>query len=1313
MKKNNLIKIKKGSISIFQIIVFIMSIIATAYLISDVDFAKADDNEDSPTFGCCEKTIDGRSCAWELTEICLTTDNPNIDSIITELGLTEEDLVKFTSGTKCEQTTYCDSVCVKNVETQQCSVMPRTKYNEVSNDYSLVGTSSSCKSFPACKQICCFLGNDAFPTSQGDCQSKGGEVQSDIDPEECAAYGYDKMDGCCILDEQQQCLQTTSSICARMEGDFIALKKCNDNSDPAIESRCGMCRAGYSNKCLKDEAGRLTDYDVWNIDACGNKLYKTKDCPEGQICYEDKITGEADCKALTCEVDGKIYQHGESWCGYDSPSVGLGRDLPGSWHWLHTCNFGVHNVVPCGLQKSEVGRDEICVDLNKNEGDRIAACKINPTWTCLTITDEQECVNSNGCYWFDFDYAIEFPDGSTSNLKPLSGSVDTMGLNPGDIPGFDYTRCLPVVPTGNIMPNAASETPAEDSGNEKDNAIDNAKCSYGSASCVAVFKKSGKWKLAKKMTEKYGTKNAYDICFPDKKEKKFSSLEEITPKKEWIQLLLDRCVAIGDCGVKDSHAGDSSGDFKGIIKITTAKSEEDQTESQHSISEIVTLPDVYPSNLGFPTPIVENPGEGNTGPDIEQVSLEKTFDNSDSLFYQAPSSFGQAFGQVEIIAGPISAILGALAAAIPPAALVLWIIAAAVQVIALLVALGMWIFSVEYVGVAVTFNCNSWEPPQSSNNCEKCQEYAEKGGGYCTQYLCHSIGMNCDFNDQESLNPEDWICYDACASDTGQRPSISQWNYILIRDATGYGTKMIRNEENEPIQDRTINIEDSIGVGSTITIELKEVTQEKKVRCIVEPSTISFPPWDENTATGLFLRNPKITLTPMNKEENSFNIWCEDLCQNRMKDTEPIKIKLNNLIDKDLTPPVIVKTNLDDETKHETTVPASLTSIPVTIFVNEPIQYIPKEECNGICETTMLDCKDSCFYNEETDEEPEDGKDRCDNLPSKPSTNLEKQEKNCCTSCNDYYTSCLNQCTNDCLDENGNQIEDCAGSCAWDYEDKAFSQMTGKLNCPSINSPIIENCGFGICYTCDTIIGDLGIEEKTVYFKCKDAKDNVGSAYSLTFKRGDSLFIEDIQVTLNEKETQTIELTGDAKKEQNKNVIADYTVKGGKSLGDVKLDIDVLTSGGADNGVSNCELNNEEFLLTGGANHNTELLLTSTATYNIKCIDSIGNVALTTLKLTLDRDGTNPEIIRYFNDGSGFRVKINEPAVCVASPYTGDPLKDLGCPTSSKFDMVAKMSSSDNIEHSQSWDYDKYDVICRDIWNNIMSTCKTVQKDEQ
>jgi len=135
--------------------------------------------------------------------------------------------------------------------------------------------------------------------------------------------------------------------------------------------------------------------------------------------------------------------------------------------------------------------------------------------------------------------------------------------------------------------------------------------------------------------------------------------------------------------------------------------------------------------------------------------------------------------------------------------------------------------------------------------------------------------------------------------------------------------------------------------------------------------------------------------------------------------------------------------------------------------------------------------------------------------------------------------------------------------------------------------------------------------------------------------------------------------------------------------------------------------------LTGGVNHNTELLLTSTATYNIKCIDSIGNVALTTLKLTLDRDGTNPEIIRYFNDGSGFRVKINEPAVCVASPYTGDPLKDLGCPTSSKFDMVAKMSSSDNIEHSQSWDYDKYDVICRDIWNNIMSTCKTVQKDEQ
>ena len=39
--------------------------------------------------------------------------------------------------------------------------------------------------------------------------------------------------------------------------------------------------------------------------------------------------------------------------------------------------------------------------------------------------------------------------------------------------------------------------------------------------------------------------------------------------------------------------------------------------------------------------------------------------------------------------------------------------------------------------------------------------------------------------------------------------------------------------------------------------------------------------------------------------------------------------------------------------------------------------------------------------------------------------------------------------------------------------------------------------------------------------------------------------------------------------------------------------------------------------------------------------------------------------------------------------------------------------SGDGIEHSQSWTYDKYDVKCKDIWGNMMTECKTLQKDQQ
>ncbi|PIN80523.1 hypothetical protein COV16_00705, partial [Candidatus Woesearchaeota archaeon CG10_big_fil_rev_8_21_14_0_10_34_8] len=135
--------------------------------------------------------------------------------------------------------------------------------------------------------------------------------------------------------------------------------------------------------------------------------YETAPC----TCEEPtelKTNEEELCDGESCQDCGK-YEHGESWCDYDS-APGEGKDTVGSRHYLYYCFDGEIYEESCRDY-----REEICV-----QSQNKAICRANRWQDCSSCTTEECCENTQArdCYW-------------NEDLNPL-----------------ETTQCTPTVPVG-------------------------------------------------------------------------------------------------------------------------------------------------------------------------------------------------------------------------------------------------------------------------------------------------------------------------------------------------------------------------------------------------------------------------------------------------------------------------------------------------------------------------------------------------------------------------------------------------------------------------------------------------------------------------------------------------------------------------------------------------------------------------------------------------------------------------------------------------------------------------------------------------
>lgn len=154
----------------------------------------------------------------------------------------------------------------------------------------------------------------------------------------------------------------------------------------------------------------------------------------------------------------------------------------------------------------------------------------------------------------------------------------------------------------------------------------------------------------------------------------------------------------------------------------------------------------------------------------------------------------------------------------------------------------------------------------------------------------------------------------------------------------------------------------------------------------------------------------------------------------------------------------------------------------------------------------------------------------------------------------------------------------------------------------------------------------------------------------------------------------------------------------------ITVDLEVETSGGADNGRATCYYNfnqyskDYQFFDTFGNSHkqNFNMMLRGDYTVYITCEDYAGNVAQETGNFRLVIDTFPPIVARAYYDGGSLRLITTEDAECY---YSFDRC-------SFNIENATSMTTAFSREHSATWNTGvTYYVKCADIWGNIPNEC--------
>ena len=374
---------------------------------------------------CAERTVDG---AW-----CQNVPLEDVDKNYRYVPAS------------CEATSYCKLGTCVNSQEGTCLENTPQKVCEEPEDGIKGGIwyDKSQEELPQCSLGCCVLGDQAAFVTQVRCNQLsslyGLEVnyRTDIKSEvACISTVSSQNKGACVFDQdfQRTCKFTTQEECNKVkstttnssvefhEGLLCSAEELATNCGPSEKTTLidGKDEVYFVDTCGNIaniyDASKINNQNYWReivdkADSCGfnaaNGNAGSKTCGNcdyflgstGKL-YDRSVDtatpqiGNYICRDLSCEYNGKEYQHGETWC---SPTTDESDNSPGSRYFRNVCYNGEVTVEPCADF-----RQEVCIQ-SDIDGFSTAACRVNRWQDCTSQDKKADCENTDrrDCKWVE------------------------------------------------------------------------------------------------------------------------------------------------------------------------------------------------------------------------------------------------------------------------------------------------------------------------------------------------------------------------------------------------------------------------------------------------------------------------------------------------------------------------------------------------------------------------------------------------------------------------------------------------------------------------------------------------------------------------------------------------------------------------------------------------------------------------------------------------------------------------------------------------------------------------------------------------